>query len=87
MIRKPKAFNKYYLHGTIRKIRLNRKSNDKSKLRTFFNKIETTIHILRSVAIERSSYVSLLIPVPTCKLCLRTDRLYLHENFLVMSGD
>ena len=67
MIRKPKTFNKD-LYGTIRKIRLNRKSNDKSKLQTFFNKIETTIHILRSVGIERSSYVSLLIPVLTSKL-------------------
>ena len=44
------------------------KSNDVSKLRTFFNKIEITIRNLKSLGIETSSYGSLLIPVLTSKL-------------------
>ena len=44
------------------------KSNDVSKLRTFFIKIEITIRNLKSLGIETSSYGSLLIPVLTSKL-------------------
>ena len=39
------------------------KTNDANKLRTFFNKIETTIHNLRSVGIKTSSYPSRHLPV------------------------
>ena len=38
------------------------KSNDVSKLRTFFNKIGITMQNLESLGIETSSYGSLLIP-------------------------
>ena len=44
------------------------KSNDVSKLRTFFNKIEITIRNFKSLGIETSSYGSFLIPVLTSKL-------------------
>ena len=60
------------------------KSNDVSKLRTFFNKIEITIRNLKSLGIETSSYGSLLIPVLTGKLPIYG--LSLHENLQVMSG-
>ena len=60
------------------------KSNDVSKLRTFFNKIEITIRNLKSLGIETSSYGSLLIPVLTGKLPIYG--LSLHKNLQVMSG-
>ena len=44
------------------------KSNDVSKLRTFFNKTEITVRNLKLLSIETSSYGSLLIPVLTSKL-------------------
>ena len=44
------------------------KSNDVSKLRTFFNKMEITIRNLKLPGTETSSYGSLLIPVLTSKL-------------------
>ena len=51
-------------------VKLNKigKSNDVSKLRTPFNKIEITIQDLRSLDTETSSYGSLLIPVQASKL-------------------
>ena len=61
------------------------KSNDVSKLRTFFNKTEIAIRNLKPLGIETSSYGFLLIPVLTSKL--PTDlQTYLHENLQVMSG-
>ena len=38
------------------------KSNDVSKLRTFFSKIEITMRNLKSLGIETSPYASLFIP-------------------------
>ena len=61
MIRKPTTLNKYLMEQFVKLDKIE-KSNDVSKLRTFFNKIEITIRNLKSLGIETSSYASLLIP-------------------------
>ena len=61
MIRKPATLNKYLMEQFVKLDKIE-KSNDVSKLRTFFNKIEITIRNLKSLGIETSSYASLLIP-------------------------
>ena len=61
MIRKPTTLNKYLMEQFVKLDKIE-KSNDVSKLRTFFNKIEITIRNLKSLGTETSSYASLLIP-------------------------
>ena len=61
MIRKPTTLNKYLMEQFVKLDKIE-KSNDVSKLRTFFSKIEITIRNLKSLGIETSPYASLFIP-------------------------
>ena len=61
MIRKPTTLNKYLMEQFVKLDKIE-KSNDVSKLRTFFSKIEITIRNLKSLGIETLPYASLFIP-------------------------
>ena len=79
-LRKPKTFIKYL--EQFSKLDKIEKSNDVGKLRTFSNKIELATRNLRSVGIETSSFINiiiLLLSVPTSNLLMDLRTLFVWK--------